>query len=60
MGGGNDAEDGMMLRLVVVCGLLWGMAQVVFAEEAPAVVNDAPATVTKVQAVVNALGPGFD
>ena len=50
----------MMLRLVVVCGVLWGMAQVVFAEAAPAVVNDAPATVTKVQAVVNALGPGFD
>lgn len=47
-----------MKRLVIVAGLLLTCAGWVRADEA--VVNNAPAVVSKVEAVVTALGPGFD
>ena len=49
-----------MWRVWVVIGLLVFGAHVVFAEETAAVANDAPGVVSKVEAVVNALGPGYD
>ena len=47
-----------MWRVAIAVGLLWAFAQVAFAEDA--VGNNPPAVVGKVEAVVNALGPGFD
>ena len=49
-----------MWRVWIVIGLLVFGAHVVFAEETAAIANDAPGVVSKVEAVVNALSPGYD
>jgi len=48
----------MKWKLLVLAGLFWGVMNVAYAEDA--VINDAPATTSKVVAVINALSPGFD
>ena len=53
----------MLLRLLVVCGLVWGIAHVAFAEEAgitPGVLNEPPQAVSVFKQVVNKLNPSYD
>ena len=58
----------MMLRLLVVCGLFWGVLNTAYAEEpsvvvapvAPAVLNDPPGSVSMAKDIINRLNPSYE
>lgn len=50
----------MLVRLLVVCGLFWGMMHTAFAEPGEAVLNDPPGVVSVLKDAITRLNPSYE